>query len=311
MTRKIVLIGNVNIDLVMGPVADWPAIGTETVLPHSDWRVGGASGNTALALDAINCPYQLIANRSDDDFGKWLAKAFGTHSANWSLTNGSAGLSVGITHPDGERTFFSSLGHLNSFSYEDVIAQLHLSEMGDIALLSGAFVTPKLLPKYSRLIQELKSRGFEVALDTGWPTDGWTSETREAVLSWCAKCDHVLINESEVFGLSGSSSTSIEIAMQELINHMQPHSNLAVKCGPNGALAISDGVMLKSESPLVNVIDTIGAGDIFNAGYLNALLQNKSHQDALHAAVKMASLAISTHPRAYQLKTRQMRTASQ
>ena len=310
MTRKIILIGNVNIDLVMGPVADWPTIGTETVLPHSDWRVGGASGNTALALEAINCPYQLIANRSDDDFGKWLAKAFGTHSANWSLTNGSAGLSVGITHPDGERTFFSSLGHLNSFSYEDVIAQLHPSGTGDIALLSGAFVTPKLLPKYTNLIQELKNRGFEIALDTGWPTDGWTPETQRAVLSWCAKCDHVLINESEVIGLSGSATSSVEFVMQKLGNQMPAHSTLAVKCGPNGAVAVSNGRLLKSTSPLVNVIDTIGAGDIFNAGYLNALLHNESPQDALNAAVTMASLAISTHPRVYQRTSPLMRAAS-
>jgi sugar/nucleoside kinase (ribokinase family) len=302
MTGKIILIGNVNIDLVMGPVAEWPTVGTETVLPHSDWRVGGASGNTALALDAISGRYQLIANRSDDDFGKWLAKAFIPHSDKWNLAAGSAGLSVGITHPDGERTFFTSLGHLNAFSYEDVISQLPSAGDRDIALLSGAFVTPKLLPNYGKLIRELKRRGFSVALDTGWPTDGWTVEMKETVQSWCAHCDHVLINESEMSGLAGMMNVPLEAAMQFLSKKMPSKSSLVVKCGPDGAFALYDGCLIKSESPLVNVIDTIGAGDIFNAGYLSALIRNSSLVDALNAAVGMASLAISTHPRRYLKK---------
>jgi sugar/nucleoside kinase (ribokinase family) len=43
MTNKITLIGNVNIDLIMGPSYAWPKHGTEIVLPHSEWRVGGAT----------------------------------------------------------------------------------------------------------------------------------------------------------------------------------------------------------------------------------------------------------------------------
>lgn len=310
MTGKIILIGNVNIDLVMGPVAEWPTVGTETVVPHSDWRVGGASGNTALALDAIGCRYQLIANRSDDDFGKWLAKTFITHSDKWSLAAGSAGLSVGITHPDGERTFFTSLGHLNAFSYEDVIPQLPSIGDGDIVLLSGAFVTPKLLPNYGKLIQELKRRGFRVALDTGWPTEGWTVEMRDIVQSWCAHCDHVLINESEMIGLAGAMNVPLKSAMHILSKKMPSDSSLVVKCGPDGAVAFCNGRLIKSDSPLVNVIDTIGAGDIFNAGYLNSFIQNKSLTDALNAAVEMASLAISSHPRRYLKKLTQELVAS-
>jgi sugar/nucleoside kinase (ribokinase family) len=310
MTDKIILIGNVNIDLVMGPVAEWPAVGTETVLPHSDWRVGGASGNTALALDAINCTYQLIANRSDDDFGKWLAKAFIPHSDKWTLAEGSAGLSVGITHPDGERTFFTSLGHLNAFSYEDVLEQLPSVGDGDIVLLSGAFVTPKLLPDYGKLIQELKRRGFSIALDTGWPTEGWTAEMRKIVQSWCVLCDHVLINELEMTGIAGVTNAPLESAMQILSEKMRPKSALVVKCGPGGAFVLCEGRLITLESPLVDVIDTIGAGDIFNAGYLSALVQKKSLTDALNSAVGMASLAISTYPRRYLKKSIQELVAS-
>ena len=309
MTGKVVLIGNVNIDLVMGPAAEWPAVGTEVVLPHSDWRVGGASGNTALALEAISCPYQLISNRSDDDFGQWLANAFGAHSTNWNLTTRSAGLSVGITHPNGERTFFTSLGHLSDFSFENVKSQLQSSGNGNIALLSGAFVTPRLLPQYKELIRELKEREFSIALDTGWPTGGWTAEMRDTVLSWCSTCDHLLINESEALGLAGQNGATLESAMQKLSAIMPENARVVVKCGPNGAALLHHRSFFKSESPLVNVIDTIGAGDIFNAGYLNALLKHQSNADVLKSAVEMASLAISTNPRIYIKPSNQDRIA--
>ena len=76
MINKITLIGNVNIDLVMGPSHSWPKLGTEVVLPHSEWRVGGATGNSALALQALGSDFRIIANRGDDHFGEWLAQPF-------------------------------------------------------------------------------------------------------------------------------------------------------------------------------------------------------------------------------------------
>jgi sugar/nucleoside kinase (ribokinase family) len=56
-TRKqsgtIYVAGNIDVDLILGPLAKWPQVGTETVLPNSDMRVGGQAGNTGLALAAL------------------------------------------------------------------------------------------------------------------------------------------------------------------------------------------------------------------------------------------------------------------
>jgi sugar/nucleoside kinase (ribokinase family) len=300
MSGTIYLIGNVNIDLVMGSTAPWPAPGTETILPHSEWRVGGAAGNSALALKALGAPYQIIANRGLDDFGRWLAKPFGRRAKNWPVTKTATALTVGITHPDGERTFFSSLGHLAEFSFDDVIAQLaEHAKLGDVALLSGVYVLPRLKTDYLKLISLLRQRGFAIALDTGWPDGGWTKDVRTEALSWIAQCDHVLVNELEARSLAQMPSEPVRKVAGSLQKTMPPNANLVIKRGPNGALAQCGNICVEVVAPSVKVVDTIGAGDVFNAGYLDAMRLGMTGMEGLQFAVQIASKAISTQPRRY------------
>ena len=300
MSGTITLIGNVNIDLVMGNAVPWPVPGTETILPNSEWRVGGAAGNSALALKALNAPYRIIANRGNDDFGKWLAKAFSGKAKAWPLSQKATALTVGITHPDGERTFFSSLGHLSDFSLDDVVSQLpERAKPDEVALLSGVYVLPDLRPDYLKLIELLMARGFTVALDTGWPDGGWTEPVRNEALNWISRCDHVLINELEARGLTQMPDALIKDVAIELRNAMGPNSNLVIKRGPNGAFAQCGDSAAEVTAPQVIVVDTIGAGDVFNAGYLDALRIGFTGSKALQMAVAVASRAISTQPRRY------------
>jgi sugar/nucleoside kinase (ribokinase family) len=300
MTPPITLIGNVNIDLVMGNADPWPQPGTEVILPHSEWRVGGAAGNSALALQALGAPYRIIANRGNDDFGAWLAKPFGDKAGRWTIAAQATALTVGITHPDGERTFFTSLGHLAAFSLDDVLQQLpDRAEPGGIALLSGGFVLPKLRAQYGALLAALRMRGYGIALDTGWPDGGWTQPVRAEVRTWIAQCQHVLINEAEARGLTGLTSGAIETVSDVLHGTMPQGAALVIKRGGKGAFARIGGACFEAEAPRVRVVDTIGAGDVFNAAYLAGLAQNSAPPAALASAVTTASIAISTVPRSY------------
>lgn len=297
--KPLAVIGNVNVDLIMGPAAPWPQPGTEIIVDHDELRVGGSAGNAALAWLALGTPFEIAASIGSDRFGAWLAESFGDHAKRWPVHGESTTLSVGITHPDGERTFFTTRGHLPLFSLEDVLAVLDGPRLaGGIALLCGSFLTDKLVEDYDRFFDWADRHDIAVALDTGWPLAGWTETNKRAARGWLSRCRIALFNEVETTSLA-EVTDPIEAA-SILRRGMPADAIVVVKSGPNGAFALdADGKVFRAEAPRVSVIDTIGAGDVFNAAFLAASAAGNGLEESLAAGTRIASCAISTHPRRY------------
>ena len=298
MNPAILVIGNVNVDFILGPVTPWPRPGTETIFPQSELRIGGAAGNSALTLQALGARFRILCNMGDDIFGRWLIDSFKPDSRRWPIARMSTTASACLAHPSGERTFLTSQGHLAVTQMEDVLALLpRRARKGDIALLCGGFLSPKLLLGYDELMETLRARGFEIALDTGWPSGGWTKFQRARVTRWIGKCDHILLNEIETSGLSGKRDVSD--AMKWMLRHRKPGAAVVIKGGPLGALAWQWDRLVRVRAPKVKVVDTTGAGDVFNAGYLFARSKGLGLEESVSAGVRIASRVIATSPRRY------------
>lgn len=297
--RPLAVIGNVNVDLIVGPVAPWPKAGTETVVDHDDLRVGGQAGNTALAWQALEIDFEIAANLGDDQFGRWLREAFGPRAERWPVRPEGTTLSVGMTHPDGERTFFTTRGHLPRFSLTDVLAMLDGKRLsGGYALLCGSFLTDDLAHDYDAFFDWADTHQIAVVLDTGWPIDGWTPANCVAARRWLSRCELALFNEVETTTLAGLENP-VEAA-RKIRDGMKEGATVVVKRGPDGAIAIGDDdQLIDVPAPGVDVVDTIGAGDVFNAAFLAALAQERPLTGCLSAAIQVASRAISTLPRDY------------
>jgi sugar/nucleoside kinase (ribokinase family) len=298
--RPLAVIGNVNVDLILGPAEPWPKPGTEIIVDHDELRVGGSAGNAALALEALGVEFDMSASTGTDEFGRWLRESFGSRAEKWPIRPEGTTLSVGITHPDGERTFFTTRGHLPRFSLADVLAALDGDRLSDgYALLCGSFLTDDLTGDYPALFDWADSHGITLALDTGWPLDGWTEENRQATRDWLSRCGCALLNEVEATTLSDLSDPVA--AAREIKRHMPQGAIVVVKRGPEGAIAIdADGAFFSAAAPSVKVVDTIGAGDVFNAAFLAALADGRPLAACLVAGTRVASSAISTHPRSYR-----------
>jgi len=297
--RPLAVAGNVNVDLIMGPVAPWPQPGTEVLVAHDDLRVGGAAGNTALAWQANGVAFQCAANIGTDMFGDWLAAAFPGHANRWPVSPRRTTLSVGLTHPDGERTFFTTDGHLRDMTAPDVLGALDGPGLrGGVLLLCGSFVTDALAAGYGEILDWAESFGIAVALDTGWPPQGWTDMTRTRTSAWLARSQIALLNEVEATGLTATDDVKAAAAALRLM--MPQGSRVIIKRGAEGALALDASGQFHHVAALpVKVIDTIGAGDIFNAGFLAADALGLSLPDCLRQGVATAARAISTNPRQY------------
>ncbi|TLX04980.1 PfkB family carbohydrate kinase [Rhizobium sp. MHM7A] len=297
--RPLAVIGNVNVDLILGPAAPWPKAGTEIIVDHDELRVGGSAGNSALTWQALGIEFEIAANIGSDQFGRWLAEAFGRRSEKWPVRPEQTTLSVGITHPDGERTFFTTRGHLPRFSLADVFAVVDGARLrGGYALLCGGFLTDDLTRQYEAFFDWAESHDITVALDTGWPLDGWTEQNCAATRAWLSRSGIALLNEVESTTLAGVADP-IEAA-RHISLHMPDGAIVVVKRGPDGAIAIGpDGQLVSVAAPVVAVVDTIGAGDVFNAAFLAALAKDEPLLSCLRAGTEVASRAISTIPRSY------------
>lgn len=296
--RPLCVIGNINIDIIIGPSEPWPTPGTECAVEHGDIRVGGAAGNSALAWMAMEAPFQIVANTGTDHFGQWLRDSFSAYSQTWPIENAPTAFSVGITHPDGERTFFTTAGHLPLLSFDTVERSLNLAGMrGGIALIVGGFLTDKLTANYGLLFDWLAEHDVDIALDTGWPITGWTADVIARTHSWLPSCRHLLLNEGEILALTGKSD--VTMAVSELQRHVPHSAAIVVKQGARGATGFLGSSMVQVPAPRVELVDTIGAGDVFNAGYLAALAEEAKFETAVAQGVAVASRAASTLPRRY------------
>lgn len=300
-STEIITIGNVNLDIILGPQAPWPQPGTEVLVENSELREGGAAGNTALALRALGCEQRLLSTMGQDFFGQWLRIRFGDLAADWTPSDRITSFSVGITHPDGERTFFSNHGHVEDLSAADIIPLLTPQAVnGTTVLITGSFLTPRLTENYARIFDGLRANGARLVLDTGWPPGGWTDEIRRAALGWISRTDLLMLNEAELCGLTDCKSDDLEAGLGALQAAMPAGGHAVVKLGPRGALALDDtDSAVKVPAPHVKVVDTIGAGDCFNAGYLWAQIRGHNMQSSMQIGTNVASTAISTSPREY------------
>jgi sugar/nucleoside kinase (ribokinase family) len=299
MMRPLAVIGNVNVDLILGPADPWPTPGTEIMVDYDELRVGGSAGNAALTWEGLGLDFQIAANVGNDQFGKWLRQGFGANAARWPVSEMGTTLSVGITHPNGERTFFTTRGHIGALSWPEVISVLDTERLrGGIVILCGSFLTHALVAQYDELFDWASSNDIQVALDTGWPIDGWTDVNRAKARKWLSRCHLALFNEVETTRLANRVAPGQ--AAHKLKALMPEDAIVVVKRGPDGALAVGpDNLLVSVAAPRVPVADTIGAGDVFNAAFLAALASGQSLEQSLRAGVRIASMAISTVPRRY------------
>ncbi|WP_158091221.1 carbohydrate kinase family protein [Thalassospira mesophila] len=303
--RDIISIGTINIDQLLGPIDHWPNRGTETVYPDYEMRVGGGGGIFGAALLALGANQRMVVNIGNDEMGQWLKAQFGPLADHWHQSEAVTSVTIGLTHSDKERTFLSNQGHSALFNADMARKMLKHAELkGSTTLLVGNFLMPRLVPECTSLLSELRDAGSIVALDTAWPTGGWTNAVQDHVQNWLPLVDILLINEAEAAGFLGidndSFTANVDLHITDISRKLAPGAIVVVKRGSLGASACTGTHVLHAapDGP-VNVVDTVGAGDCFNAGFLLAFQHGAPLVNCLHAGIEVAGKAIASHPRRY------------
>lgn len=281
MSYDVTVIGEIYLDHVFGGFAEWPSPGEEIFTEQYAWELGGGAVTTACALSRLGRKVRLIGVVGEEQFAAIEARlsAFGVSAANISRCRGRTGVTVSISTVQ-DRSFFTYRG-VNQELFEHLrCSQNILHEAANakhvhLALPLGVEDSKSLLPT-------LRSRNATISVDVGhhvaWLRDKQNLEVLRAI-------DYVMPNEKEATILAGTPAHYLELC-QSLGVH-----RALVKLGSTGAVLLADGVQYRATPPHVDSIDTTGAGDAFDAGFIDAILSGLSPQQCIEFACVCGALS--------------------
>ncbi len=285
--------GNLNADLVLYTVGDFPIWGSEVIASYMGWRAGGI-GNVLLCLTRLGVGVSAIANVGDDVIGQELLSMLEEAGIDISHIERSLDVSTGISvclgREDGERAFVTHLGHLKHLDIDLVFSHREVWKEAEWVLVSGYFLLPSLGFEGTRaLIDEVHAEGKAVLFDTGWDVNGWPERSVEEVLQLLEGVDIFLPSLNEAQALTGE--TSPEGCLEDLFARCP--NRVVIKMGEAGSMAkTKDGIFQQSAFHVLP-LDTTGAGDCFNAGVIFGLLRSWDIQRMLQFANALAATVIS------------------
>jgi len=302
-TPPVLVLGNVNPELILGKLGDWPEIDSESIVPNSNLRAGGAAGNTALAMAGLNVEHRLIAAVGNDANASWLKGEFQPGTSTWCVVPDNTSLSVTVVLDAGP-VFMTTKGHLTSVTIDTMLDAIPpATSRSSFALVTGTNLMPNITAGMAQLLTMLSTMGWTTALDHGRPTEGWNEDTISVYRAWLRATDIVVLLEDDLCAITYESN--IEKAEKSLADELADHQILIVLRGRTHVDAFHQGKMVTAKCDPVEpadevaAIDDIGFGDVFNAGFLNSFIAGEGLQVAIQSGLTVASIAISTSPRRY------------
>jgi len=135
--------------------------------------------------------------------------------------------------------------------------------------------------QWTRIVTRLRKRGVTTSWDFGW-NEPLTGD--RGLTDLIDALDFVFVNELEA--RLYTSEPTLEAA---ILHWRQRHAITIVKQGDNGATWIAPDREIHFPAPRVKVVDTTGAGDAFNAGFLVAWLAGQTPAQCLAAGNKIGA----------------------
>jgi sugar/nucleoside kinase (ribokinase family) len=282
--HDLVVLGDCNPDLLLeGDVV--PRFGqAEQLLEVAEFAIGGSGAIVAAGAARLGLRVALIALVGADALGSIQLAALRDRGVDLGgvvvSAAASTGLSVILSRGE-DRAILTKLGAIGELRAESV--DLDLLRGARHVHLSSYFLQVGLHDGLAALLRGAREAGAAISLDTNWdPTGGWDG----GLGSLLPLVDCLLPNGEEARWIAGERS--LAAAADELASRV---STVAIKLGADGGMARSGPESVDRPAPPTEVVDTTGAGDSFDAGFIAARLRGLDLARCLELAVACGSLS--------------------
>ncbi|MDR6883637.1 carbohydrate kinase family protein [Bacillus sp. 3255] len=260
----VVVIGDANIDLVVVGCNQIPQPGQEIFVDQMMTHVGGGAALFTISLAKLGLHVAFDGVLGDDGYGHYIREHFTQYGIDTSMIKTSQTSRTGITiaiNPELDRSFITYIGSNAELQVGDLdVEQIALGRHVHVTGYRGR----RNHDEFVAMARKLKEAGVTLSCDVGWDDTG---EWYAGVFELMRYMDVFLMNETEALHYTGF--TRVEDSLSYMSGFCR---HVVVKLGAQGAVAMKDGLRTVSPGFSVEAVDTTGAGDSFNAGYMYGFL---------------------------------------
>lgn len=269
----VIVVGELNVDLILNRLPTFPQIGKEILAHDMQLTLGSSSAIFASNLSTLGAKVLFKGATGCDMFGDFVISELSKRGVDTAAIarnqQAKTGATVAINF-ENDRAMVTHPGAMEHYSAEDVDSDVlrrakHLH-------ISSVFLQPALKRNLSTLLSKAKSYNLTTSLDTQWdPAEKWELD----LAALLPLVDVFLPNEAEIKRLT--NQPTVESALQ----HIGGYSNaVVVKLGVQGSMSYHKAIQTQVP-PFLNseVVDAIGAGDSFNAGFIYRYLSGATIRD--------------------------------
>jgi sugar/nucleoside kinase (ribokinase family) len=279
----ILVAGEINPDLILdGDVV--PTFGqVEKLVDSAVLTIGSSSAIFACGAARLGLKVAFVGVCGADIFGRFMLDEMSKRGVDTSAVrvdpDRQTGLSV-ILSKVNDRAILTYTGSSADLRAEDVTDDLlRLSRHLHVA---SYFIQTALQPSLPDLFRRARRLGLTISLDTNWdPSGQWRGVGELLSLS-----DVFLPNENEAIAISQARTVG-----QALKRLGQQIGTVAMKRGAKGALACRGEQSVTACALSGDLVDTVGAGDTFDAGFVYGLLNGWVLERSLWLAAVCGSLS--------------------
>lgn len=279
MSKKIIsVLGDSNVDMSI-------ILSDAKKLDPPSLSSGGTCGNVAAGLSKLGQKVKFYGTVGNDIYGKYVLEEMKKDKVNTEnltlLDEHSTAMVIGIVQPNSERSLFVWPPKGGAHEYLD----LNLIDKGELLESSWLHVSGISLrhdPINMTMLEVMKiykENSIPISFDLNIRAELWglNMEFKEIVFKAISYSDYIFGNsEEEIIPLTDSNN--IHDAVKEIIKEDQ---TLICRNGSDSVLAFSENSLITREVFNISPIDSIGAGDAFNTGFIYGIVNEQSLDKAL------------------------------
>jgi sugar/nucleoside kinase (ribokinase family) len=270
----VTIVGEINLDLILYGLPQEMPVERELLASGFEVTLGSSSAIVAHNLAALGMKVGFVTRIGNDDFGRLALERLAESGVDLTHVQkgvGTSGTGVTILLPhDRDRHMFTYLGTIAELTAESL--PMEYLTAGRHFHLSSLYLQKALQPGLVELLRGLKAAGMTISLDTNDDPDGTWGGILNDILEFV---DVLLPSEGELMRMTSTENLDAALAV---MGKRVPL--IVVKCGARGALVYQDGKSVSVPGLSVVPVDTIGAGDSFNAGFISAWVRGASAVEA-------------------------------